>query len=191
MSKRKLNLEFTDIRQSFGYKNQSHPFQLFLSFEHQVFKFKNFTSANRFLNHFEVNYNHYYFEIFDLIPFLYKLNISSIHLKTNIQLYSLRKDLDFYINRTEDFLKYTRVVSTPAREILNFYYTIEEQMLYFLKLYQKSNRNQYLLKSIKNNILSLKRLKSDLDLFLDNKKSLIKVPKEALQTKNYKLLRIA
>jgi len=191
MSKRKLNLSFNDIRESFGNLNQSHPFEFFLSFDHEVFKFKSRTSANKFLNNFEINYNHFYFEIFDSISFLYLLNISSIHLKTNQDLHHHRTDLDFYVNRTEDFLKYRTPVNLPAREILNFFYLIEDQMFYFLKLYQKSNRNQYLLKSIKNSILSLKRLKVDLDSLLENTSSLSIVPKEALQTKKYRIMKIA
>jgi hypothetical protein len=191
MSKRKLNLAFKDMRDYFGNLNQSHPIHFFLSFDHEVYKFKNVTSANKFLRSFEINYNYYYFQIFDVLPFLYEINIQSIHLKTELNLNRFRLDLDFYINRTENFLKYSRIVDTPAREILNFYHTIDEQLIYFHKLYQKSNRNQYLLKSIKNNLLNINRLKNELDLFLENKTHLTKVPKEVLKTKKYRLLKIA
>ena len=191
MSKRKINLSFNDIRKSFGELNQSHPFEFFLSFDHEVFKFKTKSQAQKFLNNFEINYNYYYFELIDLIPFLYKLNISSIHLKTDQRLTNFRSDLSFQLERSEDFLKNYKVISLPAREILNLFHLLDDQLLFYLKLYQKSNRNQYLLKSIKNNILSMNRLKKDLDFFLSDKSNLVAVPKKVLELKKHYLLRIA
>lgn len=191
MSKRKINLSFNDIRKSFGELNQSHPFEFFLSFDHEVFKFKTKSQAQKFLNNFEINYNYYYFELIDLIPFLYKLNISSIHLKTDQRLTNFRSDLSFQLERSEDFLKNYKEISLPAREILNLFHLLDDQLLFYLKLYQKSNRNQYLLKSIKNNILSMNRLKKDLDFFLSDKSNLVAVPKKVLELKKHYLLRIA
>jgi len=188
--KKKISLNYYDVRNSFGHMNQSHPFKLFVGMGEHIYEFKSVHQAKKFILHFENRYNLLIQQFFEHIPNLFDLNISLLTTKSN-SLKKNRESLNFFIQQYYDNLHFNEYVLHSKTEIENLTFEIDNQYKYYIKTLQKSNRNHYLLKKTNTNYYNFIRLQKDLELLFSNSEQLKLVDIKNLQTQKFKILKIA
>ena len=163
--KRKINLEIKDYRDSFNEPHKKKPYYLFVEFGERKFVFSNKKTANRFLSMFKNESTELFCELGQHLEKLFYYNISLVQ-KIDFLIY--KKNLE---NLKDYALRYSYVLHSKndiviGREILNLYYSLLDELQTIKKILQSNNRSNTLLRELKSEIKSIKRLKKDFDLLL-------------------------
>lgn len=192
MPKKKINLEYEDIRNSYGDLNQSHPFEFFLGIGNKSFAFKSNNQAKLFLAKFEKSYNNIYSQFIDHFSKLFELNVNTITYKKDFTSSNFRDSLNFYLDRYDTFVNTDTIVTNPTRELENVYIEVLEQYKAFIKVLSLSNRSSFLLNRTYTDYQNAKRLVKDYEILISDTKGLkLVTAKELIQLKKYNFLKIA
>lgn len=162
---RKINLEIRDYRDSFNEPHKKKPYYLFVEFGDRRFAFSNKKTANRFLSMFQNEATDLFCELGTHLGRLFYYNISLVQ---KIDYIKYKKNLE---NLEHFALRYSYVINSKndiiiGREILNLYYSLLDELQGIKKILQTNNRSNILLRELKREIKSIKRLKKDFDLLL-------------------------
>lgn len=188
---RKISLEIKDYRDSFNEPHKKKPYYLFVEFGEKRFVFSNKKTANRFLSMFKNESTDLYCE---LGVYLGKLFYYNITLVQKVSFLTYKKNLE---NLEHYAVRYSYVINSKneiiiGREILNLYYFLFEELQIIKTILNVNNRSTVLMREVKREIKSIKRLKKDFDLLLSDVSGVREVTNDkniAMKPKN--ILKIA
>jgi hypothetical protein len=179
--KKKINLLIKDYRDSFNEPHKKKPYFLFIEYGSQSFTFSNKDKAKRFLVQFQNESTALYKELGNFLSDCYKTNISLVHLLPRADYLSILKRLNTLTSRYS-FILNTKTEIAIGREIDLIYYELKSIYTIYLAFLSSNNRSFYLLKELKFNVKSLKRLRKDLDFLLSDSDGIEKLTSSKIDT---------